>query len=248
MYLILTIVFVRGFVLTGDVTIAKEAIQELVSGSAGQIAATLTAFGVLLNSTSSTTDVAGVYQAFVFILISLVIIWALRQTHADQAVKLKDSLYSSTYPLVQFLLVMLVVGLQSVPLLVAIFLYRATIASGVVVAGIEMVLWGFLSFLLALWSLYMVTASIFALYIVTLPDMTPLKALRSAKGLVELRRWTVMRKLLFLPLVIFGIIAVIMLPVILIIAPVAEVLFIIISAVSVAVVHSYIYSLYRELL
>ena len=54
----------------------------------------------------------------------------------------------------------------------------------------------------------------FALYIVTLPDMTPMKALRSARELVRYRRWTVLRKVLFLPLMLLVVAAIIMVPII----------------------------------
>ncbi len=51
-------------------------------------------------------------------------------------------------------------------------------------------------FLLAMLTLIYVKSSLFALYIVTLPDMTPMKALRSARELARYRRWTVLRKIL----------------------------------------------------
>lgn len=94
----------------------------------------------------------------------------------------------------------------------------------------------------------MISSSIFALYVVTLPEMTPIRALRSAKGLVQFRRWTVMRKILFLPFIICVVGIIIMLPVILLLTPAAEVIFLLLTALVLPVIHSYVYSLYRELL
>jgi hypothetical protein len=94
----------------------------------------------------------------------------------------------------------------------------------------------------------MVSSSIFALYIVTLPDVTPMQALRSARELVRYRRWSIARKVLFLPVSLLVIAAVIMVPVILLVTPASEWVFFILSMLSIAVIHSYMYSLYRELL
>ena len=247
-YMLLTIVFVRGFVVTTDLGLAKEAVQELFQGAAGQFAGSLTVFSILLESSGAGTDAAAVYQSIIVIIMSLAAIWALRQTHAGQKISLKDAVYKSSYPLVPFVLVLVVIGLQMVPMFVANFVYKATVSGGIAVSGIEIILWSFLTFLLVLWSLYMVSASAFALYIVTLPDMTPLIALKSARNLVQFRRWVVLRKVLFLPVIIVVIGFAILLPVILFLTPISEIVFLIVSAMVVAFSHSYLYTLYRELL
>jgi hypothetical protein len=94
----------------------------------------------------------------------------------------------------------------------------------------------------------MVTSSVFALYIVTLPNVTPMAALRSARDLVLHRRWLIMRKVLFLPVALLVIAAIIMVPVIILSPAVAEWLFFGLSMLALAVVHSYMYGLYRELI
>ncbi len=247
-YLILLLLLVRGFALTQDLGVIKDAIQEIISGSLGKIAASVTIFGVLVSSSNPTTEVAATYQTILMILFSLVMIWTLRQVHAGEKITLKDAFYKSSYPLVPFLLILLVLGLQTLPLTAAAFLYNVTVGAGLAVGILEQLLWALLAGLLVLWSIYMLTSTVFALYIVTLPDMTPLKALRSTKGLVQFRRWTVMRKVLFLPFIfiIFGLL--IMLPIIIIATPIAEVVYLLLVALAVPVAHSYAYSLYRELL
>jgi len=248
-YLVLTIVLVKGFSMANDVPAIKESIVQTFSGAGGQLAAGATIFGVLLGGVSGvSSDVAGVYQSILLIIVSLAVIWTLRQTHAAKSVRVRDGFYRGMYPLIPFLLVLLVIGLQFIPLAFSSWLLSVTVLSGLAVTAVEQVLWVLLCFLLALLSLYLVCSSVFALYVVTLPDMSPMKALRSTGDIVLYRRWEVMRKVLFLPVVIVLIGAIIMLPVILWLTPLAEWLFFALSMLALAVSHSYIYSLYRELL
>lgn len=247
-YLLLLLLFVRGFGLIQDLDIFKASMQELIAGSPGKLAASLTVFGILVTSANPTDEIAATYQTLLTILFSLVMIWALRQVHAGERITVRDAFYKSMYPLVPFLLILLVLGLQTIPITVAAFLYSNTVDAGLVVGVLEKVLWLLLYGLLVLWSLYMFTSTVFALYVVTLPDMTPIKALRSTRGLVQFRRWTIMRKVLFLPFILMIIGLIIMLPIILIATPVAEIIFLLLVAAAVPVVHSYGYTLYRELL
>ena len=94
----------------------------------------------------------------------------------------------------------------------------------------------------------MITASVFALYIVTLPDMSPFRALRSAKELVRGRRLMIWRKLILLPFVLFLGTTVVVLPFLLFLTPLTVWIFFILSTAWFAVIHSYLYTLYRELL
>ncbi|HVI60648.1 MAG TPA: hypothetical protein VM535_00655, partial [Candidatus Saccharimonadales bacterium] len=108
--------------------------------------------------------------------------------------------------------------------------------------------WGLLFGLLTLFSLYMISSSLFALYIVTLPDMTPRKALRSARELVRDRRWTVLRKILCLPVILFLGAALVMVPIIIWLTPLAQWVFFLLTMFALVAVNTYMYSLYRELL
>lgn len=247
-YLGLTFILVRGFSLTTDLGLAKQSFQELFSGSGSALTSSLAVFGYLVGTNSPNSDVASVYQSIIVIIVSLATIWALRQTHAKESVTLQDSFFKSSYPLVQFVLVVLFIGLQLIPFVLGSFLFSSTVGTGVAQNFLAKGLWSLLSFLLALWSVYMVSASIFALYIVTLPDMTPIRALRAAKKLVQYRRWTVLRKVLFLPVMIIILMVAIMLPAILFLTPISEVVFILVTSCLVVLVHGYMYTLYRELL
>jgi uncharacterized membrane protein YoaK (UPF0700 family) len=94
----------------------------------------------------------------------------------------------------------------------------------------------------------MISSSLFALYIVTLPDMTPFKALRSARELVRHRRWTVLRKILFLPIILLVVAAIIMLPIIIWLTSLAQWVFFLLTMFALVAANAYMYTLYRELL
>lgn len=247
-YLVLNLLLVRGFLFTADLGEIKSAISELFTGSAGQIAGALTVMGLLVGSLNPTSEVAALYQSILVLVFSMFMIWALRQTYTGELPRARDVFYKSSYPLVQFVIIIFVIGLQLIPLLLANFLYAAVIASGLSTSFVEVFAWSALIFLLVLWSLYMVSVSLFALYIVTLPDMTPLKALRSAKGLVQHRRWTVMRKVIFIPFALSVGGFAVMLPIIWFFSGAAEIIFLAMSAFVLPLLHSYVYALYRELL
>jgi hypothetical protein len=251
-YVLLTLLLVKGFGVTSGIGELKQTLTEFFTDqSSSGLITNITLFSVLLSNVSSaSSEVAGAYQSFLLVLMSLVFIWTLRQVMSDnkKKVTVRDGFYKGVYPLIPFLLVLLVIGLQLLPLGAANFLYATVIAGGLAVTGLEIALWAMLIFLLVLLSLYMLTSSVFALYIVTLPDVRPMVALRSARELVRYRRWSVMRKVLFLPLALLVLSALIIIP-ILIVSPVAaEWLFFVMSMCALAVAHGFLYNLYREML
>ncbi len=248
-YLILDVLLVKGFGSSSDIPSIKTALEELFGGQNNQVITGLTLFGLLLGSAGSVpSELAGAYQSMLLAIVSLAVIWSLRQTLAREKIGLRDAFYKSTYPAIPFLIVLFIIGLQLIPLILSSYLYALVIGGGLAVMAIEKFLWILLLFLLALLSLYMITSSIFALYIVTLPDMRPLQALRSARELVRYRRWTIMRKFLFLPFILLILAILITLPIILFLTPIAEWIFFILTVMTVPIVHSYMYHLYRELL
>lgn len=247
-YLLLTLLLVRGFGITGDLTTGKQAVQEAIGGAVGQLAGVLAVFSVIANSGDPASPVGATFQSVISVIVALAVIWTLRQTHAKEPVTLRDAFYKSTYPLVPFLLVLLVVAVQLLPIVIANFITSQVIAGGVAIGAVEKTIFAVIAFVLFVWSIYMVCASIFALFIVTLSDMTPVKALRSAKELVRFRRWEVIRKVVFLPMMLFLLLVGIMFPMILFLTPLAEPVFIVLTVGLLTVVTSYMYSLYRELL
>ncbi len=247
-YGLLNIILVTGLANKLDLTSLKSTLQTAF-GSGGAVTSTLTVFAVLVSSVGgSVSGAASAYQLILTLIASLAIIWALREVSAGTRVRVRDAYYRGMTPLVPFALVLVVIGLQLVPLIVGGTVFNIVINNGIAVYAAEKFLWGALFALLGLLSIYMISSSIFALYIVTLPDMTPLKALRSARALVRFRRWTVLRKVLVLPVMLLVLLALIMLPVIYFATAAAQWVFFALTMFGTAVVHSYLYTLYRELI
>lgn len=246
-YGLLIIILAQGLA-NADVSRLKAQLSGTNNGPTS-IGSSLTILASLVGSSSSpATGAAGAYQFFIGLIASLAIIWALRQTSAGTVFKIRDAFYRGMSPLIPFVLILLFIGLQLLPIAIGSALYGIVITQGIAVNGFEKTVAAVVFGGLVLASLYSIASSIFALYIVTLPDMTPLKALRSAKQLVKGRRWTALRKILFLPLVLLVLGSLIMVPFIIWAAPAAKYVFFILSVTSLVAVHGYLYNLYRELL
>ncbi len=208
---------------------------------------------LIVNSGSSSGQVAMAYHSFILLIVSLALIWALRHTYPgkkdrSEKIRVRDSFYKGMYPLVPVLLLICVVGVQLLPMLLGAIVYSMVVTGGIATTVFEQVLWAGVFAGLSLLSLYMISASVISIYIAGLPDMPPMRAFRSAQKLVKYNRWSIMRKLLFLPLLILVSLIIVMLPIVLVATPIAPIMLFLISAVVVAFVHSYLYTLYRELL
>lgn len=251
-YLLLIFVLVKSFTFGSGLTELDFRLEGIASRTDPLIAGSIEVFNLLLESSSQTTASAdagaSAYQMILVIIMSLVIIWALRQTYAKKKITIKEAFYKSMYPFIPFVLVLLAIVLQLMPFLIGGAVYGLVTGTGAAVTFGEQLLWALLFGMLGILSFYMISSSIFALYIVTLPEVWPLQALQSARGLVQYRRWAVMRKILLLPILLVLIGMFIMVPVIIFLTPIAEAVFFVLSSAGFFVVHGYMYTLYRELL
>jgi hypothetical protein len=248
-YGILNIVLVQGLANNADISNVKSELTKGFHGNATSAITSVASFIVLVGSSGNgSSSTAGAYQFVLILMASLAIIWSLRQSLAGVRVGIRDAYYKGMYPLVPFVLVLLTIGLQLLPLLIGATLYTIVMTNGIAVLLIEKIAWTGLFVVFAGISMYFVSSSVFALYVVTLPDMTPLKALRSARELVRYRRWTILLRVLFLPVLLLLAAAIIMVPIITLLTPLTKWMIFLLSMIAIAVVHSYMYSLYRELL
>lgn len=248
-YLVLSIILVKGFSLGGETSELKAVLDDIFGGGGGQVIGGIAVFSFLLGAVGKSSSEAGsVYQSVLFVIISLAFIWALRQTKADHKVGIKESLYKGMYPFIPFIMVLFVIALQIVPFAIGTTLYGLVASSGLAVGVLEHLFWIVVFGMFGLLTLYMLSSSLFALYIVTLPDIEPMQALRSARGLVQHRRWAVMRRVLVLPFVIVLAGAAVMIPIIVFVTLIAEITFFAFSMFSLVLIHSYLYNLYRKLL
>ena len=227
----------------------KQQLSQVFSGNLAVLGSSAVIFADLISSSGGGSNkAAGAYQLFFTIIISLALIWSLRQTVAGGTFRIRDALYKGMTPLVPFVLVLLLVCAQLLPFIVGASIYNMVITHGIAVLNIEKITWGLLFAALTMWSLYMLAASIVALYIVSLPDMTPMQALNNSRGLVRGRRWTVIRKIIFLPFGLLILSALIMLPFIVFATPLAKYVFFLLSIAMITLTHGYMYNLYRDLL
>lgn len=248
-YGLLNLLFVKGFGVSSGLTDLKASLEDVFSGGLGDVAGGLALFSYLVSSSASAaSEAAGVYQTVLLVMVSLGVVWALRQTYAGNKITVRDTFYKSMYPLVPFLLVIVVIGLQLVPLFIGSTIHGIVVSNGLAVTGLEQIIWYLLFGMFALLTLYMLSSSLFALYIVTLADTEPLQALRSARELVRYRRWTVLRKVFLLPVFLVLSAVAIMVPLIIFSPVLAEWVFFFMSLSFLVLIHSYLYSLYRDLL
>lgn len=248
-YGLLNLLLAQGLSGGTDVTSLKGDFNQVFTGHLGSLASGLGVFTLLVGSAGNTnSQTTGAYQILLAIIASLAVIWALRKSLSGNQVGARDAYYQGMYPLVPFILVLLVIGLQLVPLAIGSTLYALVVNNGIAIHAGEQIFWAAIFAAAAFATLYMLTSSLFALYIVTLPDMTPMKALRSARGLVRRHRWSVLRKILWLPVCLLVGAAVIMVPIIMLLTPLARYIFFALTMSALTAAHAYMYTLYRELL
>lgn len=244
-YALLNLVFASG------VSGINASIDSIKAGLEGgdRLQGAFDGFGTLLSSTATSgSQAAPVLQSILIILTSLVIIWALRHLLAGNSIGIKQAYYQSMTPLIPFILVLTIVFIQLLPVTLGTTIIASIFSTFFASSSALTALFIIIFAALATWSFYMISSSIFALYIVTLPDTQPRPALRSAKNLVRFRRWALMRRLAFLPILILVLLAAIIIPLILFAAFLVAPIFYVLGVVTLVFVHTYLYSLYRSLL
>lgn len=246
-YGVLNMVLVQT-VSSGDVSQAKKAFSGMFDGTMGDLATGAGSFLYLLGVSGNVASAAGIYQLLLVMICSLAFIWAYRRIYTQETARIRDAFYEGMYPLIPFFIVLLVISLQLMPLIAGGGLFTTVMNNGITSGPVEVIAWATLFFLLATLSLYMVTSSIFALYAVSLPHMTPLKALRTVRPVVAHRRWTVLRKILFLPFVLLVLSGIILVPLILTVPAAVVWVFYLVMILCVVIAHGYMYELYRALI
>lgn len=232
-----------------DFNSAKQEIKDLLGGEATEytVAYSLTSY-LFVSVQQRNSEIVGVYQNFVTVVFMLATIWAVRQRTAGEKVRFSDMFYKSQYPLLQFLAIIFILGLSMIPLMIAGFLYSTAIVQGIAVSPIEQALWVFLCGLLVVLSVYIIIPGLLALYIVTLPEVSPSSAYRSAWRLLENRRFAVGMRIVagYVLVFILAILSVTILSYLL--TSLSELIFYFVSFLSILVLNIYTYKIYRELL
>ena len=248
-YGLLSLVLVRGFSSPIALDGVEDTFNEVLDEETAGLATGIATFGLLVTaSTQGSDDITQLYQLVLLVIGSLAVVWLFRQQQSGNRVTMKMAFYRGMYPLIPFVLVALVIALQLIPMALGNFLYSTVTSNDLVVGFLEHASWLLVFLSTILLSLYMLSSSLMALYIVTLPEMTPMRALKEARALVLHRRMQVMRKLLALVIVLFLIIVILVLPIIFVNPAAAEWLYFTLGILAIPFVHGYLFSLYRELL
>lgn len=248
--LVLNIVFVKGFASGLDMAQVRQQFQQI--GEMSGFALNATILGVVVaGANSNITEVASLYQTVLTIITALAFIWLFRQTYDSKKqlkIKLKQPFYEGMTPIIPFILQLILISLQLLPMVIGLGLFSIVQSNGIAVSALETSLWAFFAGLLSLLSLYLLSASALSLIIVTLPEMTPIKAYKMSKKVVEFRRLVVLRKLLFTTFMFLVIMGGIMLLFIMSLPNFAEWIWLGLSSIILPMVIGSGYRLYRSLI
>jgi hypothetical protein len=249
LYAALNVLLIQGLHATSSVTDLKHTLEQVPTSGAGHIADGVSLVTSLIGASSTNVSpTAGAYQFVLAVVVSLAVIWSLREIYAQRAVEFRDGFYKGMTPFITFLLVLLMVVVHLLPFAVGATFYSIITANAIATGLLQQTIFMVMFLGLSLVSLYLLCSSLFALYIVTLPGMTPWAALRSARDLVAGRRWTVMRKIVFLPFFLLFASIVLLLPFVMFLTVTAPWVFMAVVAAMLIFLHSYMYALYRSLL
>ncbi len=192
-------------------------------------------------------------------LIWLSTIWLLRNTMAGHKPRLRDGLYNSGSPILATVLVGFVLTLQMIPAALAVLVYLAAEASGLLENGVSAMLVWTGVILMSLVTLYWITSTIIAMVVTTLPGMYPMQSIKAAGDLVIGRRLRILFRWLWLLVIIGATWCVIMIPIILFDdwvkqlvpaikwLPLVPLAVIAMGSLTIVYVTSYIYMLYRRI-
>ena len=224
--------------------------DSFLSAFENQLTASFNTFSYILsnNTTNSSNATSGIYQVVLILLFSLVFIYVFRKAFKKQNTTVKESMYQSMYPLIPYLVVLFIILLELIPMDLGLVLYSLVTSGGIINNIVEQIIFSILLVGFIGFSLYLLSNSIVSLYIVTLKDMTPLNSLRSAKQLVVGRRFSVILTILLLPVILLLVAVVVLIPLIMLIPALASWTYFILLIIALPIVHSYLYSLYRELI
>ncbi len=243
------LIIVTGLGGGTNVASLKQQFAGLFHGSFSQIDSGLGVYAVLLGSLGSNSSGTNIsVAAFIIVVVILALIWSYRQILNGASIRVRDAYYRGMYPLIPFLGVLLIISLELLPMVAGISLYTVADYNHIAVTVLEKVLFGLVALGLSALSFYWLSSSLIALYIVTLPDMTPLAALRSAKPLVKSKRLAVILRILYLPLILLVVSLIILLPIIIFVPLAAQWTFMVLSLFFIVISNAYMYNLYRELI
>ena len=242
-YALLSLLFVGGISSSSNLQTVK--LQHQSSGFLGQ---GTVLFNTLITASSTVNSSSGLFQTFFVLIISLALIYCLRQIYAKKEVTVSDAFYKGMYPLVPAILVLLVIFIQLIPFFAGTFGIAYFFRGNIGLNMFEKIIIAIPCVALIWWTFYMLCSSIMAIYIVTLPDMKPIAALKSAKEIVSKKRLKIFARIIALPVTLILLTFIIIFPIGLFITPIATYVYFLLGLMYLIITHIYFYELYRELI
>jgi hypothetical protein len=248
-YAILSVVLVISIHSFNNVKHLKSSYVHGLLTIGKNLSASVSTLGSLSGAVAkSNNSASSVIEFLLFLLFSLMFIRAIREANKSHKLKFSDGLYSSVFPFIQFLFVIMILALETIPIVIATFIFQTIFSNGIAASEFEKVIWSIVCVAIALVGVYLLISSIFSLFIVTLPNMRPFNSIKSSWKLVKDRRLLISRKIiamlvgLFIGLGLFALILVWLVPVI------SAWVLLVLGLTSFVLIYTYLYSLYRELL
>ncbi len=164
---------------------------------------------------NSLTETQQIFLNFFYIIAALIVVWLLRQLLSGNSVTLRDGIYNAGAPIISLLTLVFVGLLQMIPAAIAVFVYSAAVASGLLEGGIENGAFAIGLFLIIVLTLYYLTTTVFAMMVATLPGVYPLRAYASARKIIQGQRLRMLVRFLLLAVVLVVIWAFVLIPIIL---------------------------------
>jgi hypothetical protein len=248
-YGILNVALANQWATAQNVTTLQTEVKSAFSGHADSVGTSFSSFLTLGQTSNSTTNSPnGIYEFILLVIVSLAIIWAVRRIRDQKGkIRIRDAYYQGMFPLVTFILVIAVIGLQLVPIIAGSALYSTVNVNGIAVGQLQRGIFLFIFAVFTMLSLYWLSASIFGFYEITKPGATPRQALKQARYTVRQVRWILVRKVIYLPIALLIVGGIVMIPFILWITPLIQIVYFLMSIIAVPIVHVYLMNLYSVL-
>lgn len=247
--IVLNVVFVKGFSAVLDLPVLKDELQQTAKLNNLQLSSTLV--GIVAGSGSSgSTEQASVYQSLFMFSFCLAYIWLFRSITDSPTKKLNLRLifYNCMTPIVQFLALIIIAGVQLIPLIAGLSVFTTVQVNGLAVTAVETTAWGILALAATLLSFYLIVPTTLALFIVTVPDMTPMRAYKKAKQIVKGGRLKILQRIVTLIFLLILLVGAMLMLIVVTIPVLAEWLMVVLSALAMPIIIGAGFRLYRSLL
>lgn len=253
---LLTITALYGafyFIFVSNTTrIDTESLQGLVEkffgSDSGSVGVSLVLTGSIFGLSTTLDQASGTYAMLLFVINSLAFMWVLRHVWAGKKPSFKQAYYQGMYPLIPTLLILMVIFIQLIPLTVGAAIMGQVLTNGLATSLIETIFFVGVFLVTLLLSGYWIIGSIMAFYIVTIPNATPLEALRSAKDLLKKRRLLVLQRVLLFAILSLLAAFVLLFIIVSIVPAFAGITVTILSIFALPWSHVFLFNLYRSLI